>query len=177
MIIIQSTKIPDVKVLTPNVFKDDRGFFLESYNKSLLPEYNFVQDNHSCSKKNVLRGLHYQLVKPQTKLVRVVKGKILDVAVDLRKSSKTFGEWVAEELSDENYKQLLVPAGFAHGFLVLSEEAEVLYKTTDFWYKEHDRSLRWNDPQININWNLIEDPILSEKDNNAKLLTEADVYE
>jgi dTDP-4-dehydrorhamnose 3,5-epimerase len=172
---IIETSIPEVKVFVPNVFRDDRGFFLESFNQNNFSE-TFVQDNHSRSSRNVLRGLHYQVVKPQGKLVRVVNGSILDVAVDLRKSSRTFGTWVAEVLSAENHKQLWVPPGFAHGFLVLSETADVLYKTTEFWHKEHDRSLRWDDPTINVDWNLTESPLLSEKDFAAPLLKDSEVF-
>lgn len=170
------TQIPDVKVFVPSVFADERGFFLESFNQNNF-EYTFVQDNHSKSTKNVLRGLHYQVEKPQGKLVRAVVGSILDVAVDLRKSSPTFGKWIAEVLSADNFKQLWVPPGFAHGFLVLSETTEVLYKTTEFWHKQHDRSIRWNDPDIDVTWNLNDTPILSIKDSIAPFLKDADLFD
>lgn len=174
---IQETDLPEIKICTPSVYKDDRGFFFESFNQKYFV-HEFVQDNHSSSSKNVLRGLHYQLKKPQGKLVRAVSGSILDVAVDIRKSSPTFGKWVAEVLSADNFKQLWVPPGFAHGFLVLSERAEVLYKTTEYWYKEYDQSIRWNDPDLNIDWRLDHTiPILSDKDALAPLLKDATIYE
>lgn len=162
--------IPDVVLLEPKVFGDERGFFFESFNQRVFndligQEINFVQDNHSCSTKNVLRGLHYQIEQPQGKLVRVIHGEIFDVAVDLRRSSKTFGMWVAEALSAENKKQLWIPKGFAHGFLVLSSKAEVLYKTTDFWAPDAEKTLAWNDPTLAINWPLnASQPTLSRKD-------------
>lgn len=163
------TDIPDVIILQPDVFGDDRGFFLESYNARAFAAVtgvtqNFVQDNHSRSAKHVLRGLHYQIRQPQGKLVRVVQGEVFDVAVDLRRSSPTFGKWVGVTLSAENKKQLWVPEGFAHGFLVLSETAEFLYKTTDFYAPEFERTLLWSDPAIGITWPLTGEPKLAEKD-------------
>lgn len=161
--------IPEVVLLEPKVHGDERGFFFESYNKRMLEsllnrELNFVQDNHSLSAKSVLRGLHYQIKQPQAKLVRVIQGEIFDVAVDLRRSSKTFGLWVGEILSSANKRQLWVPEGFAHGFLVVSETAEVLYKTTDYYAPEHERVVLWNDPDIGIHWPINTTPILAKKD-------------
>lgn len=152
---ITQTDIPDVLIIEPKVFGDDRGFFFESFNQKQFEQaigrsVAFVQDNHSRSAKNVLRGLHYQIQHPQGKLVRVVHGEVFDVAVDIRKGSPTFGKWVGVVLSAENKKQLWVPEGFAHGFVVLSETAEFLYKTTDYWYPEHERSIVWNDTALNI---------------------------
>ena len=173
---IIETKIPEVKVIEPNLFKDERGFFFESFNKTRFNEmcncnYDFVQDNHSKSTKGVLRGLHFQEdPHAQGKLVRVIKGEIFDVAVDIRKSSNTFATWVGEFLSESNKKQLWIPPGFAHGFLTLSENAEVLYKTTDFYYKDLDRGILWSDPTIGIKWPFIENIFLSHKDKNAKTL-------
>lgn len=180
MLAIQ-TAIPEVIVLEPKVFGDDRGFFFESFNAKAFAEVtglkrDFVQDNHSKSAKNVLRGLHYQIQQPQGKLVRVVQGEVFDVAVDLRKSSKTFGQWVGVNLSAENKKQLWVPEGFAHGFVVLSETAEFLYKTTDYYAPEYERSLLWNDLSLGIDWPFKGEPKLAVKDANGKLLTEADVF-
>jgi len=172
--LIEPTHIPEVLLITPKVFRDSRGYFLESFNNKHLP-FNFVQDNQSFSLKNTIRGLHYQVVKPQGKLVRAVKGCILDVAVDIRKDSPTFGKYVAVELSSDNFKQLYVPEGFAHGFSVLSEEAEVLYKTTDYWYKEHERGINFNDPELNIDWNIKGVPLLSDKDKDAVLLKDAEL--
>jgi len=168
-------EIEDVILIKPKVFGDNRGFFMESYKKSEFTEnginVDFCQDNHSKSSKGVLRGLHYQLPpKMQGKLVRCTKGKIFDVAVDIRKGSKTLGKWVGEILSDENYNMLYIPEGFAHGFVVLSETAELLYKATNEYSPENDRGIFWNDPDININWGLDFDPILSEKDKNQPLL-------
>lgn len=161
--------IPDVQLIIPKVFNDDRGFFLESFKKSdfiengILDEFN--QDNHSKSSKGVLRGLHYQTApKAQAKIVRCIKGKIFDVAVDIRKSSPTFSKWVGAVLSDENKNMLYIPEGFAHGFVVLSETAEILYKASNEYSKEHDRGIAWNDPDINVNWNIDFEPLLSEKD-------------
>ena len=176
--LIEPTDTPDVLLITPKVHEDDRGHFFESFNQKNFPDKTFVQDNHSFSKCNTIRGLHYQVVKPQAKLVRVVYGTILDVAVDLRKDSPTYKQHVAIELSAENFKQLYIPEGFAHGFQVLSEHAEVLYKTTEYWYKEHDRSLNYLDPELNIQWGTPypapkEKPyyrMLSEKDRNAPFL-------
>jgi len=166
---IAPTTIPDVLIIEPKVFGDDRGFFYESYNEKAFIEktrlaVNFVQDNHSRSAQNVLRGLHYQIQQPQGKLVRAIAGNILDVAVDIRKSSPTFGQWVSCLLSPENKRQLWIPPGFAHGFLVLSEAAEVLYKTTDYYAPQHERCLLWNDPDIGIDWSLTAPPLLSAKD-------------
>lgn len=171
---IESTSIPDVLLVTPKVHKDDRGYFLESFNQKYFIDKSFVQDNQSYSQFNTIRGLHYQVVKPQAKLVRVIKGSILDVAVDLRKDSPTFQKHVAVELSADNFKQLYIPEGFAHGFQVLSEDAIVLYKTTEFWYKEHDRSINYKDPVLNIAWHNIGSPLISSKDQNAPLLINAD---
>ncbi len=174
--------IPEVMVLEPKVFGDNRGFFFESFNKVLFDgavgrSYDFVQDNHSKSKKNVLRGLHYQIEQAQGKLVRVVSGEVLDIAVDIRKSSATFGQWVAEKLSAENNKQLWIPPGFAHGFIVQSESAEFLYKTTDFYAPEHERCIRWNDPVLAIDWQLNGVlPELSDKDKQGVELHSAEVY-
>jgi len=178
---IIKTKIPDVVVLEPKVFGDERGFFLESYNYKIFAEIglgrNFVQDNHSRSARNVLRGLHYQLGQPQGKLVRVVVGAIWDVAVDIRRSSPTFGQWVGEEISEENKRMLWVPEGFAHGFVVISESADVLYKATDFYAPACERSLLWNDPQLGIPWPLSGEPVLSPKDRAGTLLSQAEVFE
>lgn len=179
---VTPTAIPEVLVLTPKVFGDARGFFFESFNardfaKATGLDVEFVQDNHSKSSQGVLRGLHYQIQHPQGKLVRVVQGAVFDVAVDLRKSSPTFGQWVGEILSAENHAQLWVPPGFAHGFVVLSESAEFLYKTTDYWYPEHERSLLWNDPAVAIDWPIDFAPQLAAKDAAGKLLSDADVFE
>ncbi len=170
-----SLEIPDIKLVIPKVFKDDRGFFLESYKKSDFISNgiadDFKQDNYSKSSKGVLRGLHYQASpKEQAKLVRCCRGKIFDVAVDIRKSSKTFGHWVGEILSEENNHILYIPAGFAHGFVVLSDTAEIIYKTSNEYSKEHDRGILWNDPDININWGIDFMPVLSEKDKIQPLL-------
>ena len=177
-----ATKIPEILIIEPKVFGDARGFFFESFNAKVFSDKigikpQFVQDNHSRSCKNVLRGLHYQIKQPQGKLVRVVAGEIFDVAVDIRKNSPTFGQWVGEKLSAENKRQVWMPEGFAHGFLVLSEVAEVLYKATNFYAPEYDRCILWNDPDIGINWNLDTEPILSLKDRAGKLLGEAEVFE
>jgi dTDP-4-dehydrorhamnose 3,5-epimerase len=179
---VTPTAIPEVLVLAPKVFGDTRGFFFESFNardfaQSTGVDAEFVQDNHSKSAQGVLRGLHYQIQNPQGKLVRVVQGSVFDVAVDMRKSSPTFGQWVGEVLSDENHKQLWVPPGFAHGFVVLSESAEFLYKTTDYWYPEHERSLLWSDPTVAIQWPIDFEPQLAGKDAAGKLLGDADVFE
>jgi len=176
------TAIPEVLILEPKVFGDNRGFFFESFNARAFEQATglkreFVQDNHSKSAKNVLRGLHYQLdPKAQGKLVRVVQGEVFDVAVDLRKSSKTFGQWVGQVLSAQNKQQLWIPPGFAHGFLTLSETAEFLYKTTDYYSPEHERSLAWNDPAIGIGWPLDGVPILAAKDAAAKQIAEAEYF-
>ncbi|MGH7998934.1 MAG: dTDP-4-dehydrorhamnose 3,5-epimerase [Brasilonema sp.] len=178
---IVQTEIPDVLVIEPRVFEDERGFFYESYNERVWREKtgivaHFVQDNYSCSAKNVLRGLHYQIKQPQGKLVRVVVGEVFDVAVDLRTSSKYFGRWVGVHLKAKNKQQLWIPAGFAHGFLVLSEYAETLYKTTDYYAAEYERSILWNDPDVAIAWPLKQEPILSAKDRAGKRLKEAEVF-
>ncbi len=175
------TSIPDVLIIEPRVFGDDRGFFFESFNQAQFEaavgrRVNFVQDNHSRSVKNVLRGLHYQIHQPQGKLVRVVQGAVLDVAVDIRKSSPTFGQHVLVELSAENKRQLWVPEGFAHGFLVISDTAEFLYKTTDYYAPAFERSILWSDPGIGINWPAGLTPTLSTKDQAAKSLTDAEVF-
>lgn len=176
-----ATAIPDVLIIEPKVFGDERGFFYESFNlakfeAAIGEKANFVQDNHSRSVKNVLRGLHYQIQQPQGKLVRATLGTVFDVAVDVRKSSPTFGQYVGVELSAENKRMLWVPKGFAHGFLVLSETAEFLYKTTDYYAPEFERSIAWNDPTINIQWPTQGAPTLSAKDQQAKLLTETEVF-
>ncbi|WP_180683598.1 dTDP-4-dehydrorhamnose 3,5-epimerase [Tepidicella baoligensis] len=179
---VTPTAIPDVLVLEPRVFADGRGFFYESFNQrdfeqaTGLQGVPFVQDNHSKSAQGVLRGLHYQIQHPQGKLVRVVQGEVFDVAVDMRRGSPTFGCWVAEVLSAENKKQLWLPPGFAHGFLVLSETAEFLYKTTDYWFPEHERSVLWSDPQLAIDWPLQGAPLLAKKDAEATCFADAEVY-
>lgn len=178
---ITPTAIPDVLIIEPKVFGDERGFFFESFNQAKFESFigrqvNFVQDNHSKSVKNVLRGLHYQIQQPQGKLVRIVQGEVFDVAVDIRKSSPTFGKWVGEVLSADNKKQLWVPEGFAHGFVVLSETAECLYKTTDYYAPEFERSIIWNDPTIDIKWPVNGEPILSAKDQQAKTLATAEHF-
>ena len=165
-----------IKIIKPSVFEDQRGFFFESYNrkeykKILGKNISFVQDNQSKSKKNVLRGLHFQIKKPQGKLIRVLKGKILDVVVDLRKDSKSFSNSYSIFLTEESKEQLWVPPGFAHGFLVMSEYAEVSYKTTDYWYPEYEKTLVWNDPNVSVDW-PINNPLLSEKDSNGLSLSE-----
>ena len=175
------TDIADVLVLEPKVFRDQRGYFLESFNQRSFKQLTgldvqFVQDNHSHSVQGVLRGLHYQIEHPQGKLVRVTQGRVYDVAVDIRKSSPTFRKWVGVELSAENFRQLWVPAGFAHGFVVLSETADFLYKTTDYYYPEHERCIRWNDPELAINWPLEIEPELSVKDMQAPVLREAPLF-
>ena len=177
---MQTTRlaIPDAVLIEPKVFGDARGFFYESFNQRAFNEatgtdYQFVQDNHSRSSKGVLRGLHYQIQQPQGKLVRVVQGAVFDVAVDIRKSSPTFGHWVGAELSEDNQHQLWVPPGFAHGFVVLSNRADFLYKTTDYYAPEYERCIRWNDPAIGIDWPLYGDPVLSAKDAVGQSLAEA----
>jgi len=170
---ITQTKIPDVKLIEPKLFGDERGFFMETWNEKAFRDAGidatFVQDNHSRSVKNTLRGLHYQIRQPQGKLVRVTRGKVFDVAVDLRTNSPTFGQWVGEYLSEENNRMLWVPPGFAHGFLVTSETADFQYKCTDFYAPEYERSIIWNDPEIAIDWPVLGDvgPILSDKDGKA----------
>ena len=175
------SSLPGLLVVEPRVFSDDRGFFLESYNQRALAELgileSFVQDNHSCSRRNVLRGLHYQIKQPQGKLVRVVEGEILDVAVDLRRSSPTFGGWYAVHLSGENQRMLWIPAGLAHGFRVISEKAHVLYKATDYYAPEYERTLAWDDPALKIDWELEDNPIISAKDRRGVTLREAETFE
>lgn len=180
--LVTATSLPEVLIIEPKVFGDERGFFFESFNSKLLAEKagltaDFVQDNHSRSAKGVLRGLHYQIQHPQGKLVRVVRGSVFDVAVDIRKSSPNFGRWVGVELSEKNHRQVWVPPGFAHGFLVLSESADFLYKTTDYWHPEHERCIRWNDPTIGIIWPSDGEPTLSLKDAQSKNIADAEVFE
>jgi dTDP-4-dehydrorhamnose 3,5-epimerase len=179
---VHKTPLEGVLLLEPKVFADSRGFFFESYNARVFREATgveaiFVQDNHSRSARNVVRGIHYQVVRPQGKLVRAGSGRILDVAVDLRRSSATFGRWFSVEVSAENQRQLWIPAGFGHAFLALSDTADLLYKTTDYWVGEHDRAIRWNDPQIGIAWPLDGAAIVSDKDAAAPLLVAAQVFE
>jgi dTDP-4-dehydrorhamnose 3,5-epimerase len=176
------TEIPDVLILEPRVFGDDRGFFLESYNRRTLAEAAgitdaFVQDNHARSSRGVLRGLHYQLVQPQGKLARVVVGEVFDVAVDLRRRSPTFGRWVGVRLSAAGKRMVWIPPGFAHGYLVLSEVAEFLYKTTDFYTPEHERCIVWNDPALAIAWPLAAPPLLSDRDRAGVTLARAEVFD
>lgn len=178
---VQKTAIPDVLIIEPKVFGDERGFFYESFNQKTLADVagitdSFVQDNHSRSAKNVLRGLHYQVKQPQGKLVRVVVGEVFDVAVDVCRSSPTFGKWVGVHLSAENKRMFWVPKGFAHGFLVLSDYAEFLYKTTDFYAPEYERSILWNDPDLGIAWPLDGQPVLSAKDMAGVRLKDAEVF-
>jgi dTDP-4-dehydrorhamnose 3,5-epimerase len=174
------TAIPDVVVIEPKVFGDARGFFLESWNARAFAiagiRAEFVQDNHARSARNVLRGLHYQIRQPQGKLVRVVAGEVFDVAVDLRRSSSTFGRWVGETLSAENKRSIWIPAGFGHGYLVTSDFAEVLYKATDYYAPEHERSIAWNDPELRIKWPLAGAPVLSAKDAAGVRFRDAEVY-
>ncbi|MGB3623479.1 dTDP-4-dehydrorhamnose 3,5-epimerase [Ketobacter sp. MCCC 1A13808] len=177
------TQIPEVILIEPQVFGDERGFFMETWRNSWLEELGidveFIQDNHSMSRKGILRGLHYQIQQPQGKLVRVVRGEVFDVAVDLRRESPTFGKWVGEILSEQNKRMLWVPPGFAHGFLVTSDEAEFVYKCTSYYAPEHDRTLLWNDSKVGIDWPLdgISEVLLSEKDKVGKPFDEADVFE
>lgn len=179
---VTPTSIPDVLIIEPRVFGDSRGFFLESFNQNAFDEavgehVNFVQDNHSRSVKGVLRGLHYQVEQPQGKLVRATRGSVFDVAVDIRKSSPTFGRWVGLELNDENQKQMWVPAGFAHAFLVLSESVDFMYKTTDYYAPEHERAIAWNDPELDIRWpDIGGDPRLSAKDAVAGAFRTAELF-
>lgn len=178
---VTPTAIPEVLIIEPQVFGDDRGFFFESFNARRFEQLtgvaaNFVQDNHSKSARNVLRGLHYQIRQPQGKLVRVAAGSIYDVVVDMRRSSPFFGRWVGVELSAENRRQLWVPPGFAHGFVVTSDTAECLYKTTDYWAPEYERSLLWNDPALAIDWPLSGEPMLSGKDSQGVLLADAEAF-
>ncbi|MFC5694269.1 dTDP-4-dehydrorhamnose 3,5-epimerase [Pseudomonas sp. GCM10022186] len=176
-----ATELPDVLILEPRVFGDERGFFYESYNSRVFEELtglkpDFVQDNHSSSQRGVLRGLHYQVQQAQGKLVRVVQGEVFDVAVDIRRSSPTFGRWVGARLSAENKLQMWVPEGFAHGFLVLSETAEFLYMTTNYYAPRHERCIRWDDPDLAIDWPLAGAPILSAKDQAGVALKDADLF-
>jgi dTDP-4-dehydrorhamnose 3,5-epimerase len=178
---VTPTSIPSVLIIEPRVFGDTRGFFFESFNQRAFNlatglDVNFVQDNHSRSSKGVLRGLHYQIQQPQGKLVRVVRGSVFDVTVDLRKSSPTFGHWVGVELTEDNHRQLWIPPGFAHGFYVLSDSADFLYKTTDYYAPEFECSLIWNDPTIGIEWPLNTQPIISAKDAQGKTLADAEVF-
>ena len=178
---VTATALPEVKIIEPKVFGDARGFFYESFNgkeftEQVEPGIEFVQDNHSRSSKGVLRGLHYQIRHAQGKLVRVVEGEVFDVAVDIRKQSPNFGKWVGVVLSNDNHRQLWVPPGFAHGFVVLSDAAQFLYKTTDYWFPEHERSIVWNDPEIGIEWPIDFEPLLAAKDAAGKRLSEAEVY-
>ncbi|MDD5402917.1 MAG: dTDP-4-dehydrorhamnose 3,5-epimerase [Sulfuricella sp.] len=177
-----ATAIPDVLLIEPRVFGDERGFFFESYNARKFAELagvttGFVQDNHSRSARNVLRGLHYQVKQPQGKLVRVVAGEVFDVAVDIRKRSPTYGKWAGFRLSAENKRMAWVPPGFAHGFLVLSEYAEFLYKTTDYWAPEHERCILWNDPDLGIAWPMAGEPLLSVKDRQGVAFSAAEVFD
>ncbi|NDP38894.1 MAG: dTDP-4-dehydrorhamnose 3,5-epimerase [Rhodoferax sp.] len=179
---VTATKLPEVLILEPKVFGDARGFFFESFNQRDFAqatglEVQFVQDNHSRSVKGVLRGLHYQIQRPQGKLVRVTQGEVFDVVVDLRRHSPNFGKWDGVLLSADNKRQLWVPPGFAHGFLVTSDTAEFLYKTTDYWYPEFERSLLWNDPAVGVRWPLQAEPQLAAKDAAARTLDEAEVFD
>jgi len=180
---IINTDIPDVKLIEPKVFPDDRGFFMETYQKRAFAEAGlpteFVQDNHSGSRQGILRGMHYQLKQSQGKLVRVVVGEVFDAAVDLRKSSPTFGKWTGAVLSAENRRELWVPPGFGHGYYVLSDWAEFVYKVTDFYAPEWERTILWNDPQIGVQWPLVEGqlPVVSGKDAAGKLLSQAELFE
>jgi dTDP-4-dehydrorhamnose 3,5-epimerase len=177
---IKASALPDVKLIEPRVFGDERGFFFESWNRRTFAQagldVDFVQDNHSRSRRGVLRGLHYQIERAQGKLVRVIEGEVYDVAVDLRRSSSTFGHSAGYLLSGANKQMLWVPPGFAHGFVVLSETAEVLYKATDYWYPEHERTLLWNDPVLRIDWHFAGEPLLADKDAAGRRLADADVY-
>ncbi len=178
---IRQTAIPDLLVIEPRVFGDSRGFFFESFNQRRWQEKTgletrFVQENHSRSGRNVLRGLHYQIRQPQGKLVRVILGEVFDVAVDIRRGSPYFGRWVGVRLSAENKRQFWIPEGFAHGFLVLSDAAEFLYMTTDYYAPEHERAILWNDPDLAIDWPLAGEPLLSEKDRQAALFREAELF-
>ncbi|HIE4198230.1 MULTISPECIES: dTDP-4-dehydrorhamnose 3,5-epimerase [Burkholderia] len=178
---VTATALPEVKIIEPKVFGDARGYFYESFNaqefaEQVAPGVEFVQDNHSRSMRGVLRGLHYQIQHAQGKLVRVVEGEVFDVAVDVRRSSPNFGKWVGVTLSTDNHRQLWVPPGFAHGFVVLSESAQFLYKTTDYWFPEHERSIVWNDPDIGIEWPFDGEPVLAAKDVAGLRLADAEVY-
>ena len=178
---VTRTHLPEVLLIEPKIFGDVRGFFFESFNRRLFENIagvavDFVQDNHSKSAKGVLRGLHYQIQHPQGKLVRVARGRVFDVAVDIRKSSPNFGHWVGMELSEDNCRQMWIPTGFAHGFLVLSESADVLYKTTDYWHPEDECCIRWDDPTVHIDWPLDMPPVLSAKDTAGKTIDSAQVF-
>ena len=177
---VTPTRLPEVLLIEPKVFGDERGFFLESYNQRVFEaagiDATFVQDNHSRSARNVLRGLHYQVMQPQGKLVRVVAGEVFDVAVDVRRSSPRYGRWTGLHLSAENKRTMWIPAGFAHGFLALSEFAEVLYKTTDYYAPEHERCVLWSDPDIGVDWPLSGTPLVSEKDGRGVSLKLAETY-
>ncbi|SMG01319.1 dTDP-4-dehydrorhamnose 3,5-epimerase [Burkholderia singularis] len=178
---VTPTALPEVKLIEPDVFGDARGYFFESFNARTFTEHveagvEFVQDNHSRSAKGVLRGLHYQIRHAQGKLMRVVEGEVFDVAVDIRRGSPNFGKWTGVVLSSENRRQLWVPPGFAHGFLVLSESAQFLYKTTDYWFPEHERSILWNDPDLAIDWPISGEPIVAAKDAAGVRLSEAETY-
>lgn len=177
-----ATNLPEVLILEPKVFGDERGFFFESFNARTFAnltglDVQFVQDNHSLSAKNILRGMHYQIRQAQGKLVRVIAGEVFDVAVDLRRSSPRFGQWTGVTLSSENQRQLWIPPGFAHGFVVTSDKAEFLYKTTDYWAPEHERCLQWNDASVGIQWPIDTTPTMSGKDQLGKSLAEAEVFE
>jgi dTDP-4-dehydrorhamnose 3,5-epimerase len=176
-----ATDIPGVFIVEPRVYGDERGFFFESFNQKRWQELtgldiSFVQHNHTRSGQNVLRGLHYQIKRPQGKLVRVISGEVFDVAVDIRRSSSTFGKWIGVYLSAENKKQVWIPEGFAHGFYVLSESAEFIYLATDFYAPEYERAIAWNDPDLNISWPLAGEPVLSDKDCNALRFSDAEVF-
>lgn len=175
------TSLPDILLFEPDVFPDRRGHFFETYNRRKFRELtglavDFVQDNHSYSRRNVIRGIHYQIQQPQGKLVRVVAGEVFDIAVDLRKSSASFGKWVGFNLSAESKRMAWIPPGFGHAFLVLSEHAEFLYKTTDYWAPQYERTIRWNDTSLAIRWPLTGEPVLNDKDRNASSLAEAEVF-
>jgi dTDP-4-dehydrorhamnose 3,5-epimerase len=179
---VVATAIPDVLILEPKIYSDPRGFFFESFNSRVFTQStglspDFVQDNHSSSSRGVLRGLHYQVHQSQGKLMRVIAGEVFDVAVDLRKQSPTFGQWVGQILSAENKRMMWVPQGFAHGFLVLSDHAEFLYKTTDYYAPQHERCIRWDDPTLNIHWPIDTLPLLSIKDMQGAFLCDAEVFE
>lgn len=177
---VRPTEIPDVLIIEPKVFEDSRGYFFESFNSRGLTQaginYQFVQDNQSRSVRNVLRGLHYQVRQPQGKLVRVVRGEVFDVAVDIRRSSPTFGKWVGVTLNEQNKQMFWIPPGFAHGFLVISESADFLYKTTDFYSPADERTIRWNDPELAIKWPIQGDPVVSAKDAAGLLLRDAETF-
>jgi len=177
---IRPTALPDVLLIEPRVFEDSRGFFLESFNRRAFRDAGidaeFVQDNHSLSRRGVLRGLHYQIAHAQGKLVRVIAGEVFDVAVDLRRASPSFGRHVAITLSAADHRMLFIPPGFAHGFLVVSDVAEFLYKTTDYWYPDYERTLRWNDPALGIDWPTTDQPLLAPKDAEGASLADADTY-